>query len=145
MITRSAQATRSYLADALKSDPGPKGNAYGHDARTAIWTTRDGELETELERYDTDINPATDTTCHLMKQTADIGRVATTACFVNTAIMFFPRRFNGNAFNGSIIYRVRMPRPNQRSDQKPFWQVLERFPAYSRRDVPWLVVSYRSC
>ena len=62
---------KAYLAAALKSNPGPARDAYVRDARTAVRTTRDGKLETELEQYDTDINPATNTTCHLLKRSAD--------------------------------------------------------------------------
>jgi hypothetical protein len=62
---------KAYLAAALKSNPGPARNASVHDARTAVRTTRDGKLQTELEQYDTDIDPATDTTCHLLKRSAD--------------------------------------------------------------------------
>ena len=62
---------KTYLAAALKSNPGPARDAYVHDARTAVRTTRDGKLETELEQYNTDINPATDTTCHLLRRSAD--------------------------------------------------------------------------
>jgi hypothetical protein len=62
---------KAHLAAALKSNPGPERNAYVHDARSAVRTTRDGKLETELEQYDTDIDPAADTTCHLLKRSAD--------------------------------------------------------------------------
>ena len=62
---------KAHLAAALKSNPGPERNGYVHDARSAVRTTRDGKLETELEQYDTDINPATDTTCHLLQRSAD--------------------------------------------------------------------------
>ena len=62
---------KTYLAAALKSNPGPARDAYVHDARAAVRTTRDGKLETELEQYNTDINPATDTTCHLLRRSAD--------------------------------------------------------------------------
>jgi hypothetical protein len=62
---------KTYLAAALKSNPGPARDAYVHDARAAVRTTRDAKLQTELEQYNTDINPATDTTCHLLKRSAD--------------------------------------------------------------------------
>jgi hypothetical protein len=62
---------KAYLTAALKSNPGPARNEYLHDARTAVRTTRDGKLQTELEQYNTDIDPATDTTCHLLKRSAD--------------------------------------------------------------------------
>jgi hypothetical protein len=45
---------KACLAAALKSNPGPERNAYVHDALTAVRTTRDEKLETELEQYDTD-------------------------------------------------------------------------------------------
>ncbi len=62
---------KALLTAALKSEPGPARNAYIHDARAAVRTTRDGKLQRELEQYNTDINPATDTTCHLLKRSAD--------------------------------------------------------------------------
>jgi hypothetical protein len=62
---------KAYLTAALKSSPGPERNAHVHDARAAVRTRRDGKLETELEQYDTDIDPATNTTCHLLKRSAD--------------------------------------------------------------------------
>jgi hypothetical protein len=68
---RISAGYKAHLAAALKSNPGPARDAYVHDARTAVRTTRDGKLETELEQYNTDINPATDTTCHLLKRSAD--------------------------------------------------------------------------
>ncbi len=68
---RISRGYKAYLAAALKSSPGAARDAYVHDARAAVRTTRDGKLQTELEQYDTDINPATDTTCHLLKRSAD--------------------------------------------------------------------------
>jgi hypothetical protein len=68
---RISAGYKAHLAAALKSNPGPERNAYVHDARSAVRTTRDGKLETELEQYNTDINPATDTTCHLLRRSAD--------------------------------------------------------------------------
>jgi hypothetical protein len=68
---RISAGYKAHLAAALKSNPGPARDTYVHDARTAVRTTRDGKLETELEQYNTDINPATDTTCHLLKRSAD--------------------------------------------------------------------------
>jgi hypothetical protein len=71
---RISAGYKAHLAAALKSNPGPARDAYVHDARTAVRTTRDGKLETELEQYNTDINPATDTTCHLLRRSADKDR-----------------------------------------------------------------------
>jgi hypothetical protein len=68
---RISAGYKANLAAALKSSPGPARDAYVHDARTALRTTRDGKLQTELEQYNTDINPASNTTCHLLKRSAD--------------------------------------------------------------------------
>jgi hypothetical protein len=62
---------KAYLTAALKASPGAERNAYVHQARAAVRTKRDGKLETELEQYDTDIDPLTNTTCHLLKRSAD--------------------------------------------------------------------------